>query len=121
MKLYDARQIAQARQEDYFCGKHHGIPMDGDACYTNHDDAEQNDREDLQVLSSSAGCNLFMELPMGDDVMLDGQRTSVRDDATRRRPLGLWPAQEYETWLAEMAIMKSGKLAATAEAPSVFG
>ena len=80
--LYDARQITRAGLEDHFCGKLHGIPMGCDACYTNHADADQNDLENLEVLLTAAGCNFFMGLPMGDDVMLNYQSTSFHDDAT---------------------------------------
>ncbi|HEX6838264.1 MAG TPA: ethanolamine ammonia-lyase subunit EutB [Polyangia bacterium] len=119
--LYDARQITRAGLEDHFCGKLHGIPMGCDACYTNHADADQNDLENLEVLLTAAGCNFFMGLPMGDDVMLNYQSTSFHDDATLRQLLGLRPAPEYETWLEEMGIMKDGKLTAKAGDPSIFG
>ena len=119
--LYDARQITRAGLEDHFCGKLHGIPMGCDACYTNHADADQNDLENLEVLLAAAGCNFFMGLPMGDDVMLNYQSTSFHDDATLRQLLGLRPAPEYETWLEEMGIMRDGKLTAKAGDPSIFG
>jgi ethanolamine ammonia-lyase large subunit len=119
--LYDARQITRAGLEDHFCGKLHGIPMGCDACYTNHADADQNDLENLEVLLATAGCNFFMGLPMGDDVMLNYQSTSFHDDATLRQLLGLRPAPEFEAWLDEMGIMKDGKLTAKAGDPSIFG
>jgi ethanolamine ammonia-lyase large subunit len=119
--LYDARQITRAGLEDHFCGKLHGIPMGCDACYTNHADADQNDLENLEVLLSAAGCNFFMGLPMGDDVMLNYQSTSYHDGATLRQVLGLRPAPEFEAWLEEMGLMQGGKLTARAGDPSVFG
>jgi ethanolamine ammonia-lyase large subunit len=119
--LYDARQITRAGLEDHFCGKLHGIPMGCDACYTNHADADQNDLENLEVLLTAAGCNFFMGLPMGDDVMLNYQSTSFHDDATLRQVLGLRPAPEFESWLEEMGFMRDGKLTAKAGDPSIFG
>jgi ethanolamine ammonia-lyase large subunit len=119
--LYDARQITRAGLEDHFMGKLHGIPMGCDACFTNHADADQNDVENLEVLLATAGCNFFMGLPMGDDVMLNYQSTSFHDDATLRQLLGLRPAPEFEAWLEEMGIMKDGKLTARAGDASLFG
>jgi ethanolamine ammonia-lyase large subunit len=119
--LYDARQITRAGLEDHFCGKLHGIPMGCDACYTNHADADQNDLENLEVLLTAAGCNFFMGLPMGDDVMLNYQSTSYHDGATLRQVLGLRPAPEFEVWLEQMGLMQGGKLTPRAGDPSVFG
>jgi ethanolamine ammonia-lyase large subunit len=119
--LYDARQITRAGLEDHFMGKMHGISMGCDACYTNHADADQNDLENLEVLLTTAGCNFFMGLPMGDDVMLNYQSTSFHDDATLRQLLGFRPAPEFEAWLEEMGILDNGKLSARAGDPSVFG
>jgi len=119
--LYDARQIARAGLEDHFMGKLHGIPMGCDACYTNHADADQNDLESLEVLLATAGCNFFMGLPMGDDVMLNYQSTSFHDGAALRQLLGLRPAPEFEAWLEEMGIMTDGKLTARAGDASLFG
>jgi ethanolamine ammonia-lyase large subunit len=119
--LYDARQITRAGLEDHFMGKLHGIPMGCDACFTNHADADQNDVENLEVLLASAGCNFFMGLPMGDDVMLNYQSTSFHDNATLRQLLGLRPAPEFEAWLEEMGIMRNGKLTARAGDASIFG
>jgi ethanolamine ammonia-lyase large subunit len=119
--LYDARQITRAGLEDHFMGKLHGIPMGCDACYTNHADADQNDLENLEVLLTTAGCNFFMGLPMGDDVMLNYQSTSYHDDATLRQLLGLRPAPEFEAWLEEMGLMRDGRLTERAGDPSIFG
>jgi ethanolamine ammonia-lyase large subunit len=119
--LFDARQITRAGLEDHFCGKLHGIPMGCDACYTNHADADHNDLENLEVLLATAGCNFFMGLPMGDDVMLNYQSTSFHDGATLRSLLGLRPAPEFEAWLEEMDLWKGGRLSARAGDPSLFG
>jgi ethanolamine ammonia-lyase large subunit len=119
--LYDARQITRAGLEDHFCGKLHGLSMGCDACYTNHADADQNDLENLEVLLATAGCNFFMGLPMGDDVMLNYQSTSFHDGAALRQLLGLRPAPEYERWLEEMGVMRDGRLTSRAGDPSLFG
>ena len=119
--LYDARQIIRAGLEDHFMGKLHGISMGCDACYTNHADADQNDLENLELLLAVAGCNFFMGLPMGDDVMLNYQSSSFHDDASLRQVLGLRPAPEFEAWLSEVGLMENGKLTARAGDPSFFG
>jgi ethanolamine ammonia-lyase large subunit len=119
--LFDARQITRAGLEDHFCGKLHGISMGCDACYTNHADADHNDLENLEVLLATAGCNFFMGLPMGDDVMLNYQSTSYHDGATLRSLLGLRPAPEFEAWLEEMDLWRNGRLSARAGDASLFG
>jgi ethanolamine ammonia-lyase large subunit len=101
-------------------GKLHGISMGCDACYTNHADADQNDLENLEVLLSTAGCNFFMGLPMGDDVMLNYQSSSFHDDASLREVLGMRPAPEFERWCEEIGIMEAGRLTAKAGDPSLF-
>ena len=80
--LYDSRQVIRAGLEDHFMGKLTGISMGCDACYTNHMKADQNDIENLAVLLTSAGCNYFMGIPHGDDVML----TISAPDTTRPQP-----------------------------------
>jgi ethanolamine ammonia-lyase large subunit len=119
--LYDARQITRAGLEDHFMGKLHGIPMGCDTCYTNHAEADQNDLENLKILLSVAGCNFFMGLPMGDDIMLNYQSSSFHDDASVRQVLGLRPAPEFEAWLEEIGLMQNGKLTARAGDASFFG
>ncbi|MBM4395760.1 MAG: ethanolamine ammonia-lyase subunit EutB [Deltaproteobacteria bacterium] len=108
--LYDGKQVARAGLEDHFMGKLHGLPMGCDVCYTNHMESDQNDLENLAVLLATAGCNFFMALPMGDDVMLNYQSTSFHDDATIRELLGLRPAPEFERWMERMGLMKDGRL-----------
>jgi ethanolamine ammonia-lyase large subunit len=102
-------------------GKLHGLPMGCDACYTNHADCDHNDLENLEALLAAAGCNFFMGLPMGDDVMLNYQSSSFHDGATLRQLLGLRPAPEFEAWLEEMGLMRDGRLTARAGDASVFG
>lgn len=118
--LYDAGQISRAGLEDHFMGKLTGIPMGVDACYTNHARATQNDIESLAVQLTAAGCNYFMAVPMGDDVMLAYQCTSYHDTPSLRQTFGLRPLPEFETWLEEMGLMKDGTLTEKAGDPTIF-
>ena len=108
--LYDAKQITRAGLEDHMMGKLLGVPIGADACYTNHARADQNDCENLAVLLAAAGCNYFMAVPMGDDVMLSYQCTSYHDAATLRAVLNLKPAPEFERWCEQRGILFGGKL-----------
>ncbi|MEJ5312969.1 MULTISPECIES: ethanolamine ammonia-lyase subunit EutB [Anaerolinea] len=118
--LYDAVQITRAGLEDHFMGKLTGIPMGCDACYTNHAKATQNDIENLAVLLTAAGCNYFMGVPMGDDVMLSYQCTSYHDTAALRQLLGLRPSPEFEKWMESLGLMENGKLTDKAGDASFF-
>jgi len=118
--LYDSKQVIRAGLEDHFMGKLTGIPMGCDACYTNHMKADQNDVENLAVLLTAAGCNYFMGVPMGDDIMLNYQCTSYHDVVTLRELLGLRPAPEFERWMEDMGLMENGKLTCKAGDPSIF-
>ncbi len=118
--LYDATQITRAGLEDHFMGKLTGLPMGVDVCYTNHARAGQNDLENLAVLLATAGCNFFMGVPMGDDVMLAYQTTSFHDGATLRQLLGLRPLPEFEQWLEQMGLWRDGQLTAKAGSPAWF-
>jgi ethanolamine ammonia-lyase large subunit len=102
--LYDERQIIRAGLEDHFMGKLLGLPMGCDVCYTNHAAADQNSADNLLLLLASAGCNYFMGVPCGDDVMLNYQSTSYHDALAVRRLFGLRPAPEFLTWLQSMGI-----------------
>ncbi len=108
--LYDAKQITRAGLEDHLMGKLLGVPHGADACYTNHARADQNDCENLAVLLAAAGCNYFMALPMGDDVMLSYQSTSYHDAAALRAVLDLRPAPEFEDWCERHGILRDGHL-----------
>ncbi|QOT00175.1 ethanolamine ammonia-lyase subunit EutB [Brevibacterium sp. JNUCC-42] len=118
--LYDSKQVIRAGLEDHFMGKLTGIPMGCDACYTNHMKADQNDIENLAVLLSAAGCNFFMGIPHGDDVMLNYQTTGYHDTATLRELLGLRPIKEFEQWMEKMGFIENGKLTKKAGDASVF-
>ncbi len=118
--LYDNKQVIRAGLEDHFMGKLTGISMGCDACYTNHMKADQNDIENLAVLLTAAGCNYFMGVPMGDDIMLNYQCTSYHDAASLRETLKLRPAPEFERWMEEMGLMKNGKLTPKAGDPTIF-
>lgn len=118
--LYDSKQVIRAGLEDHFMGKLTGIPMGCDACYTNHMKADQNDIENLAVLLSAAGCNYFMGIPHGDDVMLNYQCTGYHEIATLRELLKLKPIKEFEMWMEKMGFIENGKLTKKVGDASVF-
>lgn len=118
--LYDGKQVTRAGLEDHFMGKLHGLPMGCDVCYTNHMEADQNDLENLAIILAAAGCNFFMGLPMGDDIMLNYQSTSFHDNATLREVLGLRPTPEFEAWMEKMGLMEKGRLTSLAGDMRVF-
>jgi ethanolamine ammonia-lyase large subunit len=107
--LFDGPQITRAGLEDHFCGKLLGISMGCDVCYTNHARTDQNQLENLAVLLASAGCNYFMGLPLGDDVMLNYESSSFHDNAALRDLLGLRPTPEFEAWMEAKGLTKDGK------------
>lgn len=107
--LFDGAQITRAGLEDHFCGKVLGISMGCDVCYTNHARTDQNQLENLAVLLAAAGCNYFMGLPLGDDVMLNYESSSFHDNAAIRDLLGLKPTPEFEAWLERKGLTKNGK------------
>ncbi len=108
--LYDARQVIRAGLEDHFMGKLSGIPMGCDACYTNHMKADQNDIENLAALLTAAGCNYFMGIPHGDDIMLNYQTTGFRETAALRELFGLTAIPDFQCWLQRMGFVENGKL-----------
>lgn len=118
--LYDSKQVIRAGLEDHFMGKLTGISMGCDACYTNHMKADQNDIENLAVLLAEAGCNYFMGIPHGDDVMLNYQCTGYHETPTLRELLGLRPIKEFEVWMEKMGLMEDGKLTSKAGDASIF-
>ena len=108
--LYNSKQVIRAGLEDHFMGKLTGIPMGCDCCYTNHMKADQNDIEDLAVLLTAAGCNYFMGIPHGDDVMLNYQTTGYHDTAALRELFGLTAIAPFQRWLEQMGFVENGKL-----------
>ena len=118
--LYDSKQVIRAGLEDHFMGKLTGIPMGVDACYTNHMKADQNDIENLAMILTAAGCNYFMGLPMGDDVMLNYQSTSFHDIASLRTLMNLRPLPQFERWMEKMGLMENGRLTSRAGDASIF-
>src|SRR5271165_3233244 len=108
--LYDERQIIRAGLEDHFMGKLLGLPMGCDVCYTNHAAADQNSADILLFLLTAAGCNYFMCVPCGDDVMLNYQTTSYHDDLAARRIFKLRPTPEFLAWLESRGIFRDGEL-----------
>ena len=108
--LYDARQVTRAGLEDHFMGKLTGISMGCDCCYTNHMRADQNDIENLASLLTLAGCNYFMGIPHGDDIMLNYQTTGFRETAALRELTGKTAIPEFQRWLERMGFVENGKL-----------
>ena len=108
--LYNSKEVIRAGLEDHFMGKLTGIPMGCDACYTNHMKADQSDIEDLAVLLTAAGCNYFMGIPHGDDVMLNYQTTGYHETAALRELFGLTAIPPFQTWLEQMGFVENGKL-----------
>ena len=118
--LYDNRQFIRAGLEDHFMGKLHGLPMGCDCCYTNHMRADQYDNENLALLLSAAGCNYFMGVPHGDDVMLNYQSTGYHDIAAIREAMGLRPIRAFEKWMEKWGFWQDGHLGPNAGDASVF-
>ena len=108
--LYDARQVTRAGLEDHFMGKLTGISMGCDCCYTNHMKADQNDIENLAALLTMAGCNYFMGIPHGDDIMLNYQTTGFRETAALRELTGKTAIPAFQKWLEKMGFVENGKL-----------
>ena len=108
--LYDARQVTRAGLEDHFMGKLTGVSMGCDCCYTNHMKADQNDIENLATLLTVAGCNYFMGIPHGDDIMLNYQTTGFRETAALRELTGKTAIAEFQRWLEKMGFLENGKL-----------
>ncbi len=107
--LYDERQIIRAGLEDHFMGKLLGLPMGCDVCYTNHAAADQNSADNLLLLLGAAGCNYFMGVPCGDDVMLNYQSTSYHDALAVRKLFKLKPAPEFLAWLEATGIYRNSE------------
>ncbi len=112
--LYDAKQVTRAGLEDHFMGKLTGISMGCDCCYTNHMKADQNDIENLAALLTLSGCNYFMGIPHGDDIMLNYQTTGFRETAALRELTGKTAIPEFQAWLEKMEFVENGKLTAKA-------
>jgi ethanolamine ammonia-lyase large subunit len=107
--LFNERQIIRAGLEDHFMGKLLGLPMGCDVCHTNHAEADQNSVDNLLLLLGAAGCNYFMGVPCGDDVMLNYQSTSYHDAMGVRRLFNQRPAPEFLMWLEEAGIYHDGQ------------
>ena len=118
--LYDARQVTRAGLEDHFMGKLTGVSMGCDCCYTNHMKADQNDIENLASLLTLAGCNYFMGIPHGDDIMLNYQTTGFRETATLRQLTGKTAIPEFQAWLEKMGFVENGRLTKKAGDGSVL-
>ncbi len=118
--LYNSKQVTRAGLEDHFMGKLHGLSMGVDVCYTNHMKADQNDIENLAMLLTNAGCNFFMGVPVGDDIMLNYQTTGYHDIQTLREISNKTPIKEFNDWLEEKGIREKGKLTQKGGDGSIF-
>lgn len=118
--LYNSKQVIRAGLEDHFMGKLTGISMGVDVCYTNHMKADQNDMENLATLLAAAGCNYFMGIPHGDDVMLNYQTTGPHDIATLRELFNFAPIKEFADWMEKMGITEDRKITKRFGDPSIF-
>jgi len=103
--LYDGKQITRAGLEDHFCAKLMGVPMGCDVCYTNHSNADQDDMDGLMTLLADAGCDYFIAVPGGDDVMLNYQSLAYHDILYLRETFDRRTAPEFEAWLEQMRIV----------------
>lgn len=119
--LYDGRQVIRAALEDHFMGKMQGIPMGVDSTMTCHMDSSFNDLDMLESLLTLAGCNYFMGINGGDDVMLNHLTSSYHDMATLREMTGRHVILEFERWCQKWGIMdKNGRLTDRAGDASIF-
>lgn len=118
--LYDGKQMVRANLEDMCMGKLIGLPMGMAPCYTTHAEIDQNDHEIATMLLTLGGCNYFMAIAQNDDVMLGYQDTSFHDNVTLRKMLGLRTTPEFESWMENMGLMKSGVPTERFGDPSVF-
>ncbi len=118
--VYSGSEVLRCDLEDLFMGKLHGLPMGIAPCYTNHMKMDQNDQEMGTLLCAASGCNFFMGVPGGDDIMLSYQDTSYHDDASVREILGLRPLPEFEKWLEKMGLYEDGCLTERAGDASIF-
>ena len=69
--------------------------------------ADQNDIEDLAVLLTAAGCNYFMGIPHGDDVMLNYQTTGFHETAALRELYGLTAIPPFQACWRRWALWKT--------------
>ena len=61
-------------------------------------------------IPSMAGCNYFMGIPHGDDIMLNYQTTGFRETAALRELTGKTAIPEFQHWLEKMGFVENGKL-----------
>jgi len=57
------------------------------------------------VLLTAAGCNYFMGIPHGDDVMLNYQTTGYHETAALREMFGLTSIKPFHQWLMQMGFV----------------
>ena len=59
---------------------------------------------------TAAGCNYFMGIPHGDDVMLNYQTTGYHETAALREMFGLTAIPAFQQWLEKMGFVRDNKL-----------
>ena len=74
----------------------------------------------LAVLLTAAGCNYFMGIPHGDDIMLNYQTTGFHETAALREIFGLTAIPPFQKWLEDMGFVENGKLTAKAGDGSIL-
>jgi ethanolamine ammonia-lyase large subunit len=82
--------------------------------------ADQNDIENLALLLAQAGANYIIEVPAGDDIMLNYQTNAYHDIPAIRQALHLRPVPEFEAWLEKMEITQGGRLTSRAGDAGIF-
>ena len=74
----------------------------------------------VTVLLTTAGCNYFMGIPHGDDVMLNYQTTGFHETAALREMFGLTAIKPFQRWLEQMGFVEDNKLTALAGDASIL-
>ena len=75
---------------------------------------------DTSALLTAAGCNYFMGIPHGDDIMLNYQTTGFRETAALREIFHLTAIPPFQAWLEKMGFVENGRLTPKAGDGSVL-
>ena len=83
-------------------GKRPGIPHGlRRLLHQPHEEADQNDIENLATLLVTAGCNYIMGVPEGDDCMLMYQCTATMRLLPCAGSLACAPSTKFDMWLED--------------------
>ncbi|QPF86907.1 ethanolamine ammonia-lyase subunit EutB [Bradyrhizobium genosp. L] len=96
---HGGRQIIRAGLDGHFCGKLLGLPISVDVGHIGHTEADSGDADNLLTLLAAAGMTSMMGTAGADDVMLNGQMSSIHDARYVRGLFGLKRAPEFDDWL----------------------